>query len=133
MKEITAEAEQITAAQQSAQATLEAAVKQVESLQGQLTQLNTQLEALPVHNTEVLEAQQTELQQEKAAFTTRGKVLAARQSANELVRRNFTAQSETLAEAEHRYQWLRALSDTANGSLSGKEKIMLETQKPMIS
>lgn len=127
MKEITAEAEQITAAQQSAQATLEAAVKQVESLQGQLTQLNTQLEALPVHNTEVLEAEQTELQQEKAAFTTRGKVLAARQSANELVRQNFTAQSETLAEAEHRYQWLRALSDTANGSLSGKEKIMLET------
>lgn len=126
-KEITTEAEQITTAQQSAQAALEAAVKQVESLQGQLTQLNTQLEALPVHNTEVLEAEQTELQQKKAAFTTRGKNLAARQSANELVRRNFAAQSETLAEAEHRCQWLRALSDTANGSLSGKEKIMLET------
>lgn len=127
MKEISAEADQITAAQQSAQDALDAAVKQVESLQGQLTQLNSQLEALPLYNTEALKTEQAELQQKKAAFTARGKVLAARQSANELIRQNFTVQSETLAEAEHRYQWLRALSDTANGSLSGKEKIMLET------
>ncbi len=127
MKEISAEADQITAAQQSAQDALDAAVKQAESLQGQLTQLNSQLEALPLYNTEALKTEQAELQQKKAAFTARGKVLAARQSANELIRQNFTVQSETLVKAERRYQWLRALSDTANGSLSGKEKIMLET------
>lgn len=127
MREISAEADQITAAQQSAQDALDAAVKQVESLQGQLTQLNSQLEALPLYDTEALETEQAELQQKKAAFTARGKVLAARQSANELIRQNFTVQSETLVGAERRYQWLRALSDTANGSLSGKEKIMLET------
>ena len=32
-----------------------------------------------------------------------------------------------LAALESRYIWLRSLSNTANGSISGKEKIMLET------
>ena len=32
-----------------------------------------------------------------------------------------------LSKLELRYQWVKALSDTANGRLTGKEKIMLET------
>jgi exonuclease SbcC len=36
-------------------------------------------------------------------------------------------QSEILAETEKKYTWVRALSNTANGNISGKEKIMLET------
>ena len=34
-------------------------------------------------------------------------------------------QSKNLEEAEKRYTWVKALSNTANGNLSGKEKIML--------
>ena len=34
---------------------------------------------------------------------------------------------ETLSELERRWSWVRALSNTANGNLAGKEKLMLET------
>ena len=32
-----------------------------------------------------------------------------------------------MTELETRYTWIKSLSETANGNLSGKEKIMLET------
>lgn len=32
-----------------------------------------------------------------------------------------------MEQAEQEYVWLKALSDTANGTLSGKQKIELET------
>ena len=40
-------------------------------------------------------------------------------------------QSKNLEEAEKRYIWVKALSNTANGNISGKEKIMLETYVQM--
>ena len=36
-----------------------------------------------------------------------------------------------MVEAERKYSWLRALSDTANGNLSGKHKVELETYVQM--
>ena len=44
-------------------------------------------------------------------------------SALEHIRR----QSDVLAKTEKRWAWVKALSNTANGNISGKEKIMLET------
>ena len=41
--------------------------------------------------------------------------------------KSIIRQSEKAAEAEKKYLWLKSLSDTANGAISGKEKIMLET------
>ena len=67
------------------------------------------------------------LQMRRAALSQQSNVIAARQSGNEAVRENFSAQSKALETAEHRYQWLQSLNETANGSISGKEKIMLET------
>lgn len=39
--------------------------------------------------------------------------------------------SKKLCESEKRYAWVKRLSNTANGNLSGKEKIMLETYVQM--
>ena len=57
--------------------------------------------------------------------------MAVRQSRNETVRQNASAQSEALSQAEARFQWLWSLHETANGSLPGKAKIMLETYVQM--
>ena len=127
MQSITAEIDQITGEQESAQAALDETVRTIESLNGQLKQLKEQLKALSVCDTEALTSEQAKLQTEKDSITARKEDLAARQSNNKSVRDKFTARSDELAKAEHRSQWLRALSDTANGALSGKEKIMLET------
>ncbi len=40
---------------------------------------------------------------------------------------NICANAGNLDELEERYAWMKALSNTANGNISGKEKVMLET------
>ena len=55
------------------------------------------------------------------------KKLHARVTSNEETLRNLAAHTETLSELERRWSWVRALSNTANGNLAGKEKLMLET------
>ncbi|MBR0352351.1 MAG: SMC family ATPase [Oscillospiraceae bacterium] len=54
-------------------------------------------------------------------------VLFSRKTANERIRENIKAKAGDLESLESRYAWVRALSNTANGSIAGKEKVMLET------
>jgi len=46
---------------------------------------------------------------------------------NEGVRRKVKEKQEDIARVEKKYVWMKALSDTANGTLSGKRKVELET------
>ncbi len=40
---------------------------------------------------------------------------------------NIRERGDRLSEVETKWIWVKALSNTANGNISGKEKIMLET------
>jgi exonuclease SbcC len=42
-------------------------------------------------------------------------------------KQNIAKRAAEMEELESRYSWMRALADTANGTLSGKQKLMLET------
>ncbi len=55
------------------------------------------------------------------------KVLNTRIETNRQGLDNILNKANSLTELEKRYTWMKALSDTANGNISGKEKIMLET------
>lgn len=55
------------------------------------------------------------------------KTVHSRVSANRKSLENIKMKSGDLIAAEHKYSWVKALSNTANGNISGKEKIMLET------
>ena len=55
------------------------------------------------------------------------KVLHARMETNKQALTNIRAKVGELETLETRYTWIRALSNTANGNISGKEKVMLET------
>lgn len=46
---------------------------------------------------------------------------------NEEIYKRAESQRETMEQAEKEYVWIKALSDTANGTLNGKPKIELET------
>ena len=48
--------------------------------------------------------------------------ISANQDATEKIKENLSE----LEDIESRYTWVKALSDTANGTLAGKEKVMLE-------
>ena len=55
------------------------------------------------------------------------KTTHARISANQTALDNIKARSGDLIATEKKYSWVKALSNTANGNIAGKEKVMLET------
>ncbi len=69
---------------------------------------------------EALTAERDRASEEKEAVTTR---LSVNSSLAESIRGRYMA----LACAERRLRWVSELSDTANGALTGRERVMLET------
>ncbi len=55
------------------------------------------------------------------------KSLYSRIESNKLLVDNISVKRDILKEYDDKYVWLKALSETANGDISGKEKITLET------
>lgn len=51
----------------------------------------------------------------------------SRLDANTKIRGDIVAKSSSIADIEKKLQWMKALSDTANGKISGKDKVELET------
>lgn len=51
----------------------------------------------------------------------------SRITSNESALKSIISKSDQLDDYEKKYQWILSLSDTANGTVKGKEKIMLET------
>jgi len=74
-----------------------------------------------------LEAEKQMLLHQKQEITQRQKDLHARLTANSKAQKDIAAKAEEMAQLEEKHTWVRALSDTANGTVSGKDKIMLET------
>ena len=68
-----------------------------------------------------------ELSEERANITQKTKSVSSRLSANRNALKNIEGKAADLDLLEKRYAWVKALSNTANGNISGKEKIMLET------
>ncbi|MCR5292103.1 MAG: SMC family ATPase [Eubacterium sp.] len=62
----------------------------------------------------------------RESINVRSKVIS-RIDKNEEIRKNIIYKAGVIAEVEKKLQWVKALADTANGKLSGKNKIMLET------
>ena len=75
-----------------------------------------------------------ELEEERLSITTeRNKLLEAQKrynaslTANRTIQKNIIASNKEYNELETKYRWISSLSNTANGLISGKDKIMLET------
>ena len=57
--------------------------------------------------------------------------ISARIGSNSAALEKIRSQAENLAEISEKWGWVKVLSNTANGNLGGKEKIMLETYVQM--
>lgn len=75
-----------------------------------------------------------ELEEERASITAeRNKLLEAQKrynaslTANRTIQKNIIASNKEYNELETKYRWISSLSNTANGLIYGKDKIMLET------
>ena len=92
-----------------------------------IAELRKQLENGTAEDPAQLEAQKQELSTQKNSITAKQKVIHARISANTSAQKNISQKSAEMDMLERKFAWMKTLSDTANGTLSGKDKIMLET------
>ena len=92
-----------------------------------ITQLKEQLVGGEEMDTTALETEKQQLTDEKNGIIEAQKVIHARISANSTAQCNISAKEKEMTALEQKHAWMKALSDTANGNLSGKDKIMLET------
>ena len=99
----------------------------VQKLNGQKQSLTEQLAQSEEVDLTALQAQQAELGQKKASLQGEITALTTQKATNARALEGIRGKSAELEAAEKRYSWVSALSNTANGNISGKEKIMLET------
>jgi len=92
-----------------------------------IQQLNSQLADSADGDIEGLSAQKNDLLSRKEALSSMQETIYARLEANTTAQRSIRAKEAELCELDSRYTWLKALADTANGNVSGKDRIMLET------
>lgn len=109
------------------QATYEAGKKAVERGRASVKVLKEQLAGEPEEDTDALSARRAELQESRARLNAAHTEISARIAANRQARTELERQQAQIGELEQRWAWVRALSNTANGNLPGKDKIMLET------
>lgn len=100
-------------------------------LKGQIGQLEEQLSNTVLPDKDTLTTQQAELTKKIEDISQRQTTLHTRMTTNQSALENLQAKGSELEELEKQLIWVRALSNTANGNLSGKEKIALETYVQM--
>ena len=92
-----------------------------------IVQLRRQLSSGTDADMADLNSQKAALTLRKAAITASQRAVHTRISTNEAAQKSISKKQAELEALESQYAWMKALSDTANGTLTGKEKIMLET------
>ena len=98
---------------------------------GRIQQLHEQLRDEPETDLTYEEDAKRALSIKKTELSQKLKQLNIRISTNEAALDNIRAKSSELSVLEKRWSWVRSLSNTANGNIAGKEKIMLETYVQM--
>ena len=101
--------------------------KNLAALKGTLEGYQKTLQGMEKVDVQAVLAAQTEADQQKAAWQAQKGKISDRLAVNGPILENLQPKISQMEETEKRLQCVQALSDTANGRLSGKEKIMLET------
>ena len=101
--------------------------KELTGIRSAIAQLGQQLADQPEWDTEALNEQKEALTLRKTELRNAQGNVSYRITANTGARDHIAAQASTLADLEQQYAWMKALSDTANGDVCGKQKIKLET------
>lgn len=105
-----------------------------EDLRKRMTEISSVIETLKA---QIKESQTSDLdkltekrlllQKEKEQLSLEWDNIYACNEINRDMYHNIKKRQQELINTEKRWKWMKALSDTANGTITGKEKIMLET------
>ncbi len=102
-------------------------LEQSAKMNGRAAQLKEQLASKTMPDRETITVAHQAALAQKTALLERQHIVAVRLDTNERIRAHLAAKADELAQIEEQWGWMKALSNTANGNLSGKEKVMLET------
>ena len=97
------------------------------ALKGTLEGYQKTLQGMEKVDEQAVLAAQAEADKQKAAWAEQKNEIGDRLAVNRPILENLQPQISQMEKTEKRLQCVQTLSDTANGRLSGKEKIMLET------
>lgn len=106
---------------------LEQAQRDMTELGGKAANLAEQLGGYSEIDGNTEKSRKEALEKKKSELSGSIRELHTRVTVNTGAIADIREKSADIAELDKRYTWVRALADTVNGSLSGKEKIMLET------
>ena len=99
----------------------------IAALNGQIRHADELLKEGEVRDPEAGTAERDELVLKQSETRRRGSEVGLRISTNRDVLREIGEVSDKLAGLDRKWQWMTALSDTANGALRGKQHVMFET------
>ena len=117
----------LIAAQERAEQNRGACKEKLTGIRSAIGQLRLQLADQPEPDPAALEQQREEIAARKSRITREQKTVHSRLETNRSIRASISAKAALLDDLDARYVWMKSLSETANGTLAGKEKIMLET------
>ncbi len=127
-KEIIGEqAEKLQKAYESADKALRKQNEHVSALKAQVESNKKTVESSNVTDINAERTKKAELDARHDECDDKKSVVYSRINANTGIRKNVIDRASSIAETEKKHQWMRALSNTATGQVSGKEKVMFET------
>ncbi len=127
MEHLAQQRSRMVTALEQAQQQLNECSQQCSTFQGMITSLQNQLQEKDTCDLAQLREALARLNDEKQTLTRVQQEFALRIARNREALQNMQETGSKLAEQEKRFAWVSSLADTANGTLSGKEKITLET------
>lgn len=101
----------------------------ISDLQKQIS--HTDKQKTPDINIPMYEKQLEDMKKERLKLREKKNIVDIRIANNEKIYKSIERVNEKSEKSEKHYSWLRTLSDTVNGSLSGKSRIKLETYVQM--
>lgn len=112
---------------EGAQDALDNCKREISSLEGKIHAYSSKDKDYQPIDIEAVTKKEGELKIKKASLSAIITQSTGRKDNNSRALVKIDQQSGNLVEQEKRLLWMRSLSNTANGNVSGKEKIMLET------
>lgn len=103
----------------------------VNELKGKISQLEKQLTESCEIDLYSEQKKKSEFLSYKSEITEKQKIIHTRISTNSTVLKNIKKKSDELSQLEEKWMWVKALSNTANGNIAGKQRIELETYVQM--
>ena len=117
---------------EKAKKALNECIQAMKLLDGRISTAETILAEDEVRDPEAKQAERDALAGMKDDATRRRSEAEIRIGTNQDVLEKIREASETLAALDRQWQWMTAVSDTANGSLRGKKHVMFETWIQMV-